>query len=83
MSQAKRTSSEHQAEVLRRRNEAYANSLLESIPHLLFVLHKNGYFLDYKAEEGDLYASPEQFLHKRLGYLRGYPYLISKDNFVY
>ncbi len=64
MSQAKRTPNEHQAEVLRRRNEAYANSLLESIPDLLFVLHRNGYFLDYKAEEGDLYASPEQFLHK-------------------
>ncbi len=64
MSQAKTSPHDNPAAALRRRNESYANSLLESIPDLLFVLDKNGCFLDFKAEEGDLYTSPEHFLNK-------------------
>jgi|GEM_PF-1310863 len=50
-------------------SESYANSLIASIPDLLFVLTKEGVFLDYKAPEHDLYSQPDFFLGKSLKYV--------------
>lgn len=47
-----------------RLSESYAHSLITSIPDLLFVLSKEGKFLDYKSQEKDLYAKPSLFLGK-------------------
>lgn len=47
-----------------KKSEAYTRSLIESIPDLLFVLTKEGIFLDYKAQEQDLYSLPTRFLGK-------------------
>lgn len=46
------------------KSESYARSLIASIPDLLFVLTKEGIFLDYKAQEQDLYSQPNLFLGK-------------------
>src|SRR5690606_37314931 len=45
-----------------RRSESYAHSLITSIPDLLFVLSRDGEFLDYKSHEKDLYTKPNLFL---------------------
>lgn len=50
-------------------SESYANSLIASIPDLLFVLTKDGVFLDFKAQEDDLYSKPNSFLGKNLIYV--------------
>lgn len=47
-----------------RRSESYAHSLITSIPDLLFVLSRDGEFLDYKSYEKDLYTKPNLFLGK-------------------
>lgn len=47
-----------------RLSESYAHSLITSIPDLLFVLSKDGEFLDYKSNEKDLYTKPNLFLGK-------------------
>lgn len=44
--------------------EAYANSLLQSIPDFIFVLGADGTFLDFKAEERELFLPPSEFLGK-------------------
>lgn len=46
------------------KSESYARSLIASIPDMLFVLTKEGIFLDYKAQEQDLYSQPNLFLGK-------------------
>jgi PAS domain S-box-containing protein len=46
------------------KSESYARSLIESIPDLLFVLTEEGTFLDYKAQDEDLYSQPGFFLGK-------------------
>jgi PAS domain S-box-containing protein len=50
------------AEEQLRESMAYAQSLLDSIPDLLFVLSQDGVFLDYKAEKSALYATPNGFI---------------------
>ncbi len=40
-------------------------ALLHSIPNLMFIIDKNGHFIDYKAESHkSLFVSPEKFLNK-------------------
>ncbi|MBF0408572.1 MAG: response regulator [Candidatus Riflebacteria bacterium] len=45
-------------------SELYARSLIQSIPDTLFVMSRDGIFLEYKASLDDLYTSPEMFLGK-------------------
>ncbi len=47
-----------------RKSEQYYRSLIKSIPDLVFVMSREGKFLDYKANAPDLYVSPEKFLGK-------------------
>lgn len=48
-------------------SETYYRSLLQSIPDLIFVLGRDGRFLDYKADLRDLHADPHQFLGRHYG----------------
>ncbi len=56
--------SRKQAEFLLKESENYARSLISNFPDLLFVLSKDGIFLDFKAEPTDLYVTPDMFLNK-------------------
>jgi PAS domain S-box-containing protein len=47
-------------------SEAYHRSLIKTIPDLVFVIGKNGVFLDFKAASKDLYTKPEDFLGKNI-----------------
>jgi signal transduction histidine kinase len=50
-----------------RRSEQKNRAILSAIPDLMFLLDKDGVFLDYKAEkESDLLARPEMFLGRRV-----------------
>ncbi len=51
-----------------RRSEQKNRAILSAIPDLMFLLDKDGIFLDYKAEkDSDLLASPEMFLGRQVG----------------
>ena len=40
---------------------------MDAMPDLMFILGKNGIYLDYKTERvGDLYRAPNDFLGKRV-----------------
>jgi len=42
---------------------ARSQAWLDAMPDLMFILDKNGIYLDYKAEsDGDLYRAPNDFL---------------------
>ncbi|MBU2965933.1 EAL domain-containing protein [Amphritea sp. 2_MG-2023] len=59
----KRLQAEQQA--LERNEEL--NSVFQALPDLYFRLDEEGTILDFKADvESDLYASPDDFLHKRM-----------------
>jgi PAS domain S-box-containing protein len=45
-----------------KQNDAYAQSLINGIPDLLFVLNQNGVFLDYRGEQNATLVSPDYFL---------------------
>ncbi len=47
-------------------SEIYHRSLLKTIPDLLFVLNRNGDYIDYKEDMHDLYAEPETFIGKNV-----------------
>ena len=50
-----------------RRSEQKNRAILSAIPDLMFLLDKDGIFLDYKAEkDSDLLASPEMFLGRQV-----------------
>ena len=54
------------AEALRQ-SESKTDAILKAIPDLMFLLSKDGIYLDYHAKDSsDLYASPESFLGKRV-----------------
>lgn len=67
----------HQQELRERRKTEKAlrqaqranQALLDSIPDPLFVINREGKFIDYKARPEHLYLQPEQFLGKTLGVL--------------
>lgn len=49
------------------KSEERNKTLIEAIPDLIFVVDKNGFYLDYQANETDLlYAPPEKFLGKKI-----------------
>ena len=45
-----------------RESTAYAESLIESMPDMLFVFSDQGLFIDAKADRDALYIAPEQFI---------------------
>ena len=45
-------------------SEQYQSALIESIPDSLFVLSKDGVYLDYKANINELYLHPDFFIGK-------------------
>ena len=46
-----------------RENLARNQALLDALPDLMFILNKDGVYLDYKAGgNGDLYRAPNDFL---------------------
>jgi PAS domain S-box-containing protein len=47
-------------------SEEYLRSLLTAIPNALFIIDRNGIFLDYKADAKDLYVQNESFIGKSL-----------------
>jgi len=47
-----------------KQSEKKSRAILDAIPDLMFVLNKEGIFLDYSAEKKDLYISPSVFLGK-------------------
>ncbi len=53
-----------EAQVKLKESEEYHYTLIKSIPDSLFVLNKNGVFIDFKADEKDLYLKPENFIGK-------------------
>jgi PAS domain S-box-containing protein len=50
------------AEEKLRESEMYYRTLTESNPDTLFVLDKDGFFIDYKADRKNLFKEPEQFI---------------------
>ncbi len=48
------------------KSEARNRAFLYAIPDMMFRISKDGIFLDFKAQEGDLYLSPSTFLGKKL-----------------
>ena len=56
-----------QTEAALRQSEARNRALLNAIPDLMFWVHKDGTFLQYKASDKDeFYVSPDQFLGKKV-----------------
>jgi two-component system, cell cycle sensor histidine kinase and response regulator CckA len=56
-----------QAEASLRRSEQKNRAVLSAIPDLMFLLDRNGVFLDYKSERtSDLITSPDKFLGHRV-----------------
>ena len=54
------------AEGLLRRSEARTTALLRMVPDLMFVMSRDGVYLDYHARNpDDLFVKPDQFLGKR------------------
>ena len=49
-----------------RKEEEKTLSLLNAIPDIMFILDKNGVFLDYRASKEDLAMPPEKFLGKSI-----------------
>lgn len=47
-------------------NEKRASALLFAIPDLIFVLDRDGCFIEYKGGKEDLYIRPEEFLGKKI-----------------
>ena len=55
------------AEAALRRTERRTTAILRAMPDLMFVLDRNGVYLDYHVrDERDLFAPPSQFLGRRL-----------------
>ncbi len=59
------TEQKHTERLLQER-ELYYRSLVESIPDSIFVLSKEGVFLDYKANPNELYVPTDSFLGKNI-----------------
>ncbi len=55
-----------QAEVALRKSEATNRALLEAIPDMIFVLDKEGRFIDCKVQAEDLLVPPSDFLGKHV-----------------
>jgi PAS domain-containing protein len=54
-------------EKILRESLARNQALLDALPDLMFILNKDGVYLDYKAGgNGDLYKAPNDFLGKRV-----------------
>jgi PAS domain S-box-containing protein len=50
-----------------KKSESKSRAILDAIPDLIFILNKNGVFLDYKAQrEEDLYLPSDKFLGKKI-----------------
>lgn len=49
-----------------RQHEAYQRSLLQAIPEMLFVVSRDGRYLDYKADSEFHYRASESFLGKKM-----------------
>jgi len=49
-----------------RESEARSRAVLDAIPDLMFRIDRDGVFLSYKAENHDLYVSPDGFLGRKL-----------------
>ncbi|MCL1465572.1 PAS domain S-box protein [Argonema galeatum] len=59
--------SSKRTEAALRQSEAKNRALLNAIPDLMFCLHQDGTFLDFKAsKEDELYLHPSQFLGKKV-----------------
>jgi PAS domain S-box-containing protein len=57
----------HRAEEALQRSEARTSAILRMVPDLMFLMSRDGVYLDYHARDPrDLWAPPEQFLGKRL-----------------
>jgi PAS domain S-box-containing protein len=54
-----------QAEEALRESEARAKGLLNAIPDMMFRLNREGIFLDYKAEQSELYTQSEPIIGKK------------------
>lgn len=55
------------AEAALHRSEARTSAILRMVPDLMFVMSRDGVYLDYHARDPrDLFVSPEQFLGKRI-----------------
>ncbi len=46
-------------------NNEYYQSLANTIPDMIFEIDDDGVFLNFKADDKDLYSTPEQFLGKK------------------
>jgi PAS domain S-box-containing protein len=57
-------SDKKQADNELRISEVKSRAILDAIPDLLFIIDKDGIFLDYSAEKRNLYVKPEIFLGK-------------------
>lgn len=53
-----------EAEEALRESEARARALLKANPDLMFLISREGVFLDYKADENELYLREEDFIGK-------------------
>lgn len=47
-------------------SEKYVRQLFNAIPDMVFTLDKDGTFIDYKADKGNLYTDPNDFIGKKL-----------------
>jgi len=56
-----------QMDVSMQKIEAEKKALLDAIPDMMFIFNKDGYFIDYKAEDpSQLLLNPEQFMEKHV-----------------
>jgi len=55
-----------QAEAALIASEQHARALITAIPDMIFRMDANGIFLDYKANNEDLYTQPESFIGKKI-----------------
>lgn len=55
-----------EAEQKLKQHEAYQRSLLKAIPEMLFVVNRDGRYIDYNADSDFHYRSPESFLGKKI-----------------
>ncbi|MDP7081325.1 MAG: PAS domain S-box protein [Candidatus Undinarchaeales archaeon] len=47
-------------------SESKTRAILDAMPDLMFQVHKDGTFISYKGGSDDLYATPEEFLGKKV-----------------
>ncbi|THB63051.1 MAG: PAS domain S-box protein, partial [Spirochaetaceae bacterium] len=60
------TTAQREAQQALMQSEEYYRALMQSIPDLIFIMSRDGTFLDYKADVHELYVDSHSFLGKKI-----------------